>query len=213
MSAPLSSVDDVAQTIVMRSSGWTQEGFTLIELLIATAMTIVVVGAAVTMLISVMHRQPQTTRTADQIGNARNAIEKITVDLRQGVKLTEAEPFAVEMSTFCGKTEGTEPCVVRYDCAQETGKATYGCSREVVGGGTTWVLEGLASPEVFCFYPFSEEVGPSGNGSGCGVAVSPVETTYVGIKVQLPQENNATTNTVFEGGAALHNAPGVLEGG
>ncbi len=176
-------------------------------------MMVVITGAVVTMLVSSMHRQTAVTSTSDQIGNARNAIEKITVDLRQGVELTEATPSVVDMSTFCGKTEGTEPCVVRYDCAQETGKATYGCSREVAGGGTTSVLEGLASPEVFCFYPFSEEVGPSGNGSGCGIAVSPAETTYVGIKVQLPQENNATTNTVFEGGAALHNAPGVLEGG
>src|ERR1700754_1060383 len=99
----------------MKQVGCHEGGFTLLELLIAAAMSVIVVGAATTMLISVMHRQPAVSGRAEEIGNARNAIEKITAGLRDGAKVTSASPYNVMLSKPCSTSENGE-CNVGYSC-------------------------------------------------------------------------------------------------
>lgn len=178
-------------------------GFTLIELLVATAMMIVIVSAAVVMLTSVMHREPQVSSGADRIGNARNAFEKMTADLREGVDLTTATTSQVTVNTFCGQAEGTEGCSVSYSCPEEVGLGTFECVRQVGDEAPATIINGLASPDLFCFYPNNE-------GSECGQVGLEEDPTYVGIRLQFPQENNEATNSTLEAGVALHNAPSLL---
>jgi prepilin-type N-terminal cleavage/methylation domain-containing protein len=185
-----------------------QDGFTLIEMLIAMAMALVVTAAAVTFLISVMHREPKTTASADVIGNARNAVEEITADLRVGESANTFEPSELQVTAKCSQVGSGRAgnCEVAYLCFQEPGEATYECQRSVAGEPATTVMSGLASGQVFCVYPTSElnsECGPEG-------AETPL---YVGVTVELPNYEESEGNTVVEDGAALHNAPGLLASG
>jgi prepilin-type N-terminal cleavage/methylation domain-containing protein len=191
-----------------------QEGFTLIELLIASAMSVIVVGAATTMLISVMHRGPAVSERADQVGNARNAIETMTSDFREGVKVAYASPSQITVDTT-GCAQGGGECSVSYSCAGEPEATSFECVREQ-GGQSSTVVTGLASPDLFCYYPNDEPATASPEARECGQVLDPSdpdkELTYVGIKIQFPQENNASENSTIEGGVALHNAPSLLQG-
>ncbi|GEM_PF-526360 len=191
-----------------------EAGFTLIELLVASMMMVVITGAAVAMLISVMHREPAVSGRADQIGNARNAIETMTSDFREGVKVAYASPSQITVdTTVCG--QGGGECSVSYTCAGETTGGTFECVREKDGQLST-AITGLASPDLFCYYPNDELESASPEAKECGQILNPSdpdkELTYVGIKIQFPQENNESENSTIEGGVALHNAPSLLRG-
>jgi len=189
-------------------------GFTLIELLVAAAMSVVVVGAATTMLISVMHRGPAVSGRANQVGNARNAIESMTADFREGVKVAYASPSQITVETTGCGLEGGE-CSVSYSCPAEPAADTFECVREREGQRAT-VVTGLASPDLFCYYPNAEPETASPEAKECAQVGNPSdpveEPTYVGIKIQFPQESNASENSTIEGGVALHNAPSLLQG-
>lgn len=185
-----------------------QDGFTLVELLIGMAMGLLVTLAAVMFLISIMHRQPKTTSSADLIGNARNAVEKITADVRVGERATMLQPSELKVEARCSQVGSSAAgnCEVAYSCFLEPGKATYECQRSVSGGPATTVVSGLASGQVFCVYPTPDA------SSECGPEEAGELPKYVGVKVELPNYEESGGNTVLEDGAALHNAPGLLTG-
>ncbi len=182
-----------------------ESGFTLIEMLIAMSMGLLVTAAAVIFLISVMHRAPKTTASADVIGNARVAVEQITADLRVGESATTSQPSELKVTAECSQVGSSEAgsCEVVYSCFSEVGESTYKCQRSVSGGPATTVVSGLGSGQVFCVYPTSEaaaECGPQGEEA----------PLYVGVTLELPNYEESQGSTVLEGGAALHNAPGLL---
>jgi type II secretory pathway pseudopilin PulG len=180
-----------------------EDGFTLIELLIATAMMIVITGAAVTFLISAMHRQSDVTGRSDQIGTARNALETITADLREGEKITAPTASAITVDTICNSGQA---CVVSYVCGPEAGTSTFGCTRSLgTGKPAVKVIGGLASAEVFCFYPNIER-------RECGT-VGGEKPRYVGVTLKMPQTKGVQGLAVLESGAALHNAEASPESG
>jgi prepilin-type N-terminal cleavage/methylation domain-containing protein len=179
-------------------------GFTLVELLIGMTMSLVIVMAAVAMFTSTLHTQPKETATADVLGTARNAVEKMTTDLREGEKATLATPSSLVLTTPC--TESNEvSCEIRYQCAQEVGLSTFDCTR-TAEGTTTTTVKGLANGEVFCVFPTSSA------GKECGLeSTNPElasverEPRYVGITLEFPNHKEAAGTTVLEDGAALHN--------
>jgi prepilin-type N-terminal cleavage/methylation domain-containing protein len=180
-----------------------ERGFTLIELLIATAMMVVICGAAVMMITSVMRQSPKITNRSDQIGFARNAIETISGEVRQGKSATSTGPSQMTLATFCTSSGGAaSECTVTYNCAIESGKTTYACTR-TVSGVSKKVVSGLASPEVFCFYPNTGT-------TECGPMSTASPPKYVGLKVRFPQTVSTEAQTVLEGGAALHNSNSLL---
>ena len=137
------------------------------------------------------------TKRADQIGDARNALEKLTVDLRQGSQVTNAAPESLTLDTVCDTATGTQTCSVEYACAEEGGGAgTFQCTRAVDGEAARQFVTGLDSPEVFCVVPSTE-------GTECG-ETNGDDPTYVGVKIEFPATKREAV-TVLEGGAALHN--------
>jgi prepilin-type N-terminal cleavage/methylation domain-containing protein len=200
---------------ILHSDNARDDGFTLIELLVGMMMALLVTAAAVTFLISIMHRQPKTTSSADVIGSARNAVEKITADLRVGKSATLSQPYELKVTASCAQVgSGAEgDCEVAYRCGQETGKTTYGCTRSVSDdpaesdGPSETVISGLASDkEVFCVYPMLEPANELESNRECGLQDPGKEPLYVGVKVELPNYEASEGNMVLEGGAALHNA-------
>lgn len=182
-----------------------EAGFTLVELLVGMAMALVITAAAVMMFMSVLDRQTETTASANVIGTARNAVEKMTTELREGAKATVSEPGSLELMTPCGESGlNASQCIVNYHCEKEVGKTTFRCTR-TQEGTTKTMVGGLASGKVFCVYPTSatgKECGPQGS----------TEPRYVGITFEFPNHKEATGRTILEDGAALHNSREALLG-
>jgi type II secretory pathway pseudopilin PulG len=184
-----------------RLSRESEAGFTLIELLVASAMAMVVIGAAAILMVSALHRGQNVTSRSDRIGQARNAIEKLTVDLREGRKVTAAGPTAMTLETYCDGAGGiSEKCTLAYSCVVEvTGGTAYKCTRSVNGGPAVTVVSELSSSSIFCFVPSSV----SGNESACGERKTGSEPTYVGVQVNLASPGGG--GATLQDGAALHN--------
>ena len=184
-------------------------GFTLVELLIGIAMALVITMAAVTMFSSILGHQKDSTQAADVIGTARNAAEKLTIDIREGQSATVPNAHELNLVIPCSViTAGaTGSCEIKYRCAQEVGKTTASCTRQS-GATTKTVVRGLSTKEIFCVYPTSEV------GKECG-AQGTTTPRYVGINLEFPNHEKAagsSSTTVLEDGAALHNSPEVLAG-
>ena len=174
-----------------------ERGLTLIEMLVAMAMAIVVTGAAVAMLVSVMKRQPDLTERSDQVGQARVATERLVRDVRQAVvgsvNETTATGKRVEFETYVDGRCGTETvtagkrCKVVYSCAAEK------CTR-ASGGATTGVViaEGVKNyKEVFEYVK-----GPS----PCSAIVGE-KVMFLGVKLELKSKMGGVTD--LQDGASL----------
>lgn len=183
-----------------------EDGFTLVELLVGMTMALIITAAAVTMFTSILHRQTQTTASANVIGTARNAVEKMTAELREGVKATVSEPGSLQLVTPCGESGmNASKCEITFRCEQELGKTTSRCTR-TLEGATKTIVSGLASKEVFCVYP------TSATGKECGPQSTAALPRYVGITLEFPNHKSAEGTTVLEDGAALHNSTEALLG-
>lgn len=174
-----------------------EAGFTLIELLVATAMSILVVGAATSMLITAVKDQPDLSKQSQNISSARWVLERLTREIRNGEKVDKATASEVSFQTYvrhatCGGTtplESTLPsikCEVTYKCT------TTSCSRIEAGpesytGAETTIYSGIDDANVFSYVP------------------SAAAATYVGITLHIPNPSGPNDLTVSDG-ASLRNA-------
>jgi type II secretory pathway pseudopilin PulG len=186
-----------------------EAGFTLVELLVGIAMALVITMAAVSMFTAMTRKQPEVTEAADIIGTARNAVEKLTIDIREGQSATVPSAHELNLVTPCSViTAGTTgSCEIKYRCAEEVGRTTSSCTRQS-GASTKTVITGLSTREIFCVFPTSEV------GKECG-AQGGTTPRYVGVNLEFPDHKNAagiSSTTLLEDGAALHNSPEVLKG-
>jgi Tfp pilus assembly protein PilW len=181
-----------------------QSGYSMIELIIAAAMMLVVLGAVVSLLLSSMRAQPEITDRAHQIGEARNALEDLTVDIRQGFSATYVDdPTRISLETICDEAPTTR-CTVEYDCNLPEAGGTFGCTR-TVDSTEEILVTGLASSNVFCVTPSTgDPESEAPKDSDCWEESNGEPPTYVGVKIEFPA-GEQDGNTVLEGGAALHN--------
>lgn len=174
-----------------------EDGLTLIELIVAAGMSVVIVGAAGSMLISAVRSQPRLSERAQNISKARWVQERMTREIRNGVRVYYAEGSRVEFlasvrRTACGEgvqEEADEPaiqCRIAYTCLNGT------CSRRetelgVESGPETAIVSGLSDDEVFSFEP-----PPS----------SPEATedvNYIGVTLNIPNPEGPGDLTVSDG--------------
>lgn len=191
-----------------------EAGMTLVELLVAAAMSVIIVGAAGSMLISAVRDQPTISKRAQNVSSARWVLERMTREIRNGiaVKQTTATAAKVSFETYvrrsaCGggvpsaASASSIPCQVTYTCT------TSACSRieatpgvEASPPGTRSILfSGIDSAAVFCFVPSAEA-----NPSTCG-AVGKEAPTYIGVTLHIPNPDGGDDLTVSDG-ASLRNA-------
>jgi hypothetical protein len=164
-----------------------ESGLTLIELLVAAAMSVVIVGAGASMMISAVRKQPELSERSQKVTEVRYVQERMTKELRNGIRVDEAEPATVSFVTrvrtsACGGGTPLDPddpatnCQVTYDCSSGSACTRAEAAEGVVGGGTPKQLIGdLESGAVFNYFPDAEEptyvgmifriANPSGSGS------------------------------------------------
>jgi Flp pilus assembly pilin Flp len=173
---------------MMRRLRENESGLTLIELLMAAAMSVVIVGAGASMLISAVRKQPELSERSQKVTEVRFVQERMTKELRNGIRVDEATPTTVSFVTrvrtsACGgggvALEPEDPaidCQVTYDCSSGSVCTRAEAAEGMVGGGTPKPLVGdLESGAVFDYFPNSEEptyvgmifriTNPSGSGS------------------------------------------------
>jgi type II secretory pathway pseudopilin PulG len=187
-----------------------EAGLTLVEMLVASMMSVILLGAVVSMVLGAMRAQPDISERNQDVSSARYVLERMTREIRNGVRIDEASASKVSFLTYvrrssCGgglPVSSATPaikCQVTYQCT------TTSCTRieaasGVMTGTAKPVFSGLNNSQVFCYVPSTEL-----DQLTCGTAKSKSGTTYVGIQLRMPNPSgNATALTVSDG-ASLRN--------
>lgn len=173
-----------------------EAGLTLVELLVAAAMSVVLVGAAGSMLISAVKSQPKLSEKSQAITTARYVLERMTREIRNGLEVYEASGSKVAFKTqlrrtTCGGEALSSPtapsiqCKVIYQCSTTT---ITECTRtvaaptpEATGATSTTIVSGLADENVFNYAPDAEE------------------PTYIGVTLQFPDPEGPGNLTISDG--------------
>lgn len=187
-----------------------EDGMTLVEMLVAMTLGVVVMGGVVILLIGAMRSQPKLDAQAANIQTARFALERMTREIRGGIVVEQATSSSVSFqayvrhatcggSTLLASTAQPKKCEITYSCVGES------CTRSEAlpgqSGTATIVFTGINDPsEVFCYVPSTSE-----DPTECGPAESATSTTYIGVKLQLPDESGSGALTASDG-ASLRNA-------
>jgi Tfp pilus assembly protein PilW len=176
-----------------------EAGMTLVELLVASAMGVVVMGGVAVLVITALKDQPEISKRAQAISDARVVMERLTREIRNGVAVDPERATSSEVSfvtyirrTSCGGS--SEPasstpaiqCQVTYRCT------TTSCSRieaapGVFEGTETKIFTRIDDANVFTYKPDAEAA------------------TYIGITLHLPNPSGEGDLTVSDG-ASLRNA-------
>lgn len=171
-----------------------EAGMTLVELLVAAAMSVVLVGAATSMLISAVRSQPELSEKSQAISTARWVLERMTREIRNGVSVYDAAGNRVVFLTQVRRTAcgGGVPassatpamrCQVTYQCATT---ATTTCTRtetvpEGTGGTPVQLISGLSDDEVFNFSPDADA------------------PTFIGVTLNFPDPDGTGDLTISDG--------------
>jgi type II secretory pathway pseudopilin PulG len=183
------------RTRLARQDG--ESGLTLVELLVASTMSIVLLGAVGSMVVSAMQSQPEMSKRAQNVSTARWVMERLTREIRNGVAVDVAEPDEASFRTYVRRTScggstvpsSTTPsieCQVTYACTATS------CTRKVTapgvltGGTPTTVFSGIDDADVFSYSPA-------------------VEPTFIGITLHIPNPDGPAELTISDG-ASLRNA-------
>jgi prepilin-type N-terminal cleavage/methylation domain-containing protein len=187
-----------------------EAGFTLVELMVASTMGVVLMVVAGSLVISAMKDQPQLSKRANNISEARWVMERLTREIRNGVVVDKATPSSVSFRTYVRRTScggsatlaSSSPaikCEVTYTCNPTSCSRTE-ANEGVYTGTATKIFSGIDSSNVFCYVPSAEEDELS-----CGTAPEDLsEVTYVGITLHIPNESGP--GLTVSDGASLRNA-------
>ncbi|HEU4739703.1 MAG TPA: hypothetical protein VFS54_11585 [Solirubrobacterales bacterium] len=199
---------------------------TLIEMLVAAVMSVIIVGASCSMLISAVRDQPALSKKAQNVTTARYQLERMVRELRNGVTIEVAKNMNASEVTVvaqvrrvsCGGAVQTNAsadaiqCMITYSCSEATCTRTEATMAGVAVGAPTVAASGLGDSEVFCYVP-SAEADPT----DCGPPPEPKEgepyvpPTYVGINLDVPNPEGPGLLTISDGAtlrsAAFHTSP------
>lgn len=172
-------------------------GYTLIELLVSMMMGVVVLGAVGSLVVSAMKNQPKISERAQDITTARWVLERLTREIRNGIRVDNATSSSVSFETYVRHTAcgGSTPlastatpikCEVTYTCT------TTACSRTeaapgVYAGQAKRIFEGIDSSSVFAYSPSAQEA------------------TFIKVTLHMPNPTGYAPMTVSDG-ASLRNA-------
>lgn len=174
-----------------------QAGYTLIELLVAMTMGVVVLGAVGSLVVSAMKDQPRISERAQDISTARWILERLTRELRDGIRVDNATSSSVSFETYarhttCGGTTSLASTAAPIKCEVTFTCSTTKCTRieaapKVTTGKASTIFEGIDSSSVFSYSPSAKEA------------------TFVKVTLQLPNPAGDVPLTISDG-VSLRNA-------
>jgi len=179
--------------------GWPrgEGGFTLIELLVSMTMGVIVLGAVGSLVVSAMKNQPRISERAQDITTARWVLERLTREIRNGVRVDKATSSSVSFETYvrhttCGGITPLASSVASIKCEVTYTCTTTKCTRleaapKTYTGTATQIFEGIDSSSVFAYTP------------------SPQKATFVKVTLHMPNPSGDAPLTVSDG-ASLRNA-------
>lgn len=177
-----------------RSGG--NAGFTLPELLIASAVSLVLLGGALTVMVAGIRSEPRASERSAETQQARVLIDRITRELRQGATVLEATGGHLRLITYvnsetCGGVAATtaRSCMVTYDCAAGTCTRVESDAEGTASGPPTVETTGLSADPVFTYLP------------------SAASARYVGITFQFPAADGDDSITLTDGVTLRNPAP------
>jgi Tfp pilus assembly protein PilW len=191
----------------LRTRAREEDGLTLVELLVAAAMSVVLMAAVTSMVIGAMRAEPEISKRAQSITSARYVLERMTREIRNGIRIDKATATSVSFLTYVRRTScgGSTPSTTSIKCEVTYTCTSTACSRVeaadgVYTGTAQTIYNGLGSSEVFCYVPSTNS-----DSLTCGPALSVASSTYVGVKLKLPNPTGAGSFSVSDG-ASLRNA-------
>lgn len=185
-----------------------ESGMTLVEMLVATMMSVIIVGASSSMLISAVRDQPALSKQAQNVTTARWQLERMVREIRNGVTLitktsSEVTMLAQVRRVTCGGMAQTDSsanpiqCRVTYSCSGATCTRSEATTEGTPVGTPTVAVSGLGDTDVFCFVPSAEE-----DPTKCGPAQVGEEAdapTFVGINLEVPDPEGPGLLTISDG--------------
>ncbi len=184
-----------------------EAGLTLIEMLVAAAMSVVIVGAAMSMLISAVRTQPQLSGRAQNITTARYQLDRMTHEIRNGIRIDPTKKTASQVSfvarvrrTTCGGAVPTSTAATTIKCQITYTCTTTSCTRVEANEGaytnpaaTSTIATGIDNASVFCYVPSTNPdptvCGPAGTSS----------PTYIGVTLHVPNPSGPAELTISDG--------------
>jgi Tfp pilus assembly protein PilW len=171
-------------------------GYTLPELLIATAMTLVLLGGALTVMVTGVRSEPRVSERSGEIQQARVLMERVTRELRQGATVLEATTGHLRLITYvnsetCGGVAAStaRSCMVTYDCVGGTCTRVESDAEGTASGPPTVETTGLSADPVFSYLP------------------SAASARYVGITFEFPAADGDDAITLSDGVTLRNPAP------
>jgi Tfp pilus assembly protein PilW len=170
-----------------------EDGLTLIEMLVAAAMSVVLVAAAGSMLISAVRDQPNLSRRAQDVSTTRWILERMTREIRNGVAVDPTSTSSKVTFTAYVRHSSCNPslplpaalravtCEITYDCSSgsyctrtegEPGKA---------GSSTQTMFTGINDKDVFSYEPDGGE------------------PTFIGVSLRFPTPGGSGALTISDG--------------
>jgi type II secretory pathway pseudopilin PulG len=177
-----------------------QSGFTLVELLFSSMLGLIVIAAGVTVFTATIRSQPGQTQRGVSIQTARNAMERMTREIRQGSTVyastsTQLSLLTLVHSASCGgaSADTAIQCKVTYSCSSGSCTRVEAPPPPGTGSGpAVTTVSGLSASDVFRYTSACNATSTSGSpGYIC------VTLTFQG-----PNGNNAIT---VQDGAAPEN--------
>lgn len=183
----------------------------MIEMLVAMTMGVVVMGGVLILLIGAMRSQPRLEDQATNIQTARWVMERMTREIRNGIRVDKATASSVSFQTYVRHTTCGGTTIPASTAAPTKCEVTYTCSGEICtrleaapgiyAGTAKRIFSGLGNPSaVFCFVP-SKKTDPA----DCGEAKSGTSLTYIGVTLEIPDSEGSGGLTASDG-ASLRNA-------
>jgi Tfp pilus assembly protein PilW len=177
-----------------------QSGFTLVELLFSAMLGLLVIGTGVTVFTATIRSQPGQTQRGVSIQTARNVMERMTREIRQGSTVYPSTSSQLSLLTLvhsatCGGAQANTAiqCKVTYSCASGSCTRVEAPPPPAGGGGpAVTTVSSLSASDVFRYTPACNATSTSGSPG------------YVCITLTFRTATGANAITVQDGAAPIN---------
>jgi type II secretory pathway pseudopilin PulG len=144
----------------IREGAGSEDGWTLIEMLIAASLSLVIIGAAMSMFTAGLKSQPRARSQSAGVQQAQTAMERMTRELRQGSAVVTATSTQIAVITYvdqatCGGAAASTAisCLVTYACSSGACTRTVAKPDGSAPGTSRTVVSGMSSSNIFIYVP------------------------------------------------------------